>query len=188
VQARESQTKRPAHSCGSGTVCLSLPLEVYRPETWVTGVRSVQGEGRGEGLRASPPRNVFVFGMPLASREARKLRKRTSLTGPHPNPLPKAFIDLTHVSRVTCPLLARPGSPEGCEIVAGGRRPPDHDPKLIRHLEEVQDVWHPSEVRMTMRFPPEVFALLRPPATSWQPCGSQKRLVVSLWKTISQLR
>jgi hypothetical protein len=33
---------------------------------------------------------------------------------------------------------------------------------MIRHLEEVQDLWHPSGVRMTMRFPPEVFALLRP--------------------------
>jgi Concanavalin A-like lectin/glucanases superfamily len=117
--------------------------------------------------------------------DKRKKKWQVLPVKPSPQPSPKGIhiLDLPKPSYL--PPLARPGSPKGCKIVAGGRRPPDHDPKMIRHLEEVQDVWHPSGVRMTVRFPPEVFALLRPPATSWQPCGLQKRLVVSLWTHLS---
>jgi hypothetical protein len=46
---------------------------------------------------------------------------------------------LAHLKALLIGLEGRSGSPKGCEIVAGGRRPPETEQMIYRHPEGVPD-------------------------------------------------
>ena len=47
------------------------------------------------------------------------------------------------------------------------------------------EFWHPSGVHFVLRWLPEVFATLRPPATIWQPFGLLRNANLEGWKIVA---
>ena len=64
------------------------------------------------------------------------------------------------------------GSPQGCKIVAGGRRPPETMQLIVGTLKGCEtNNLAPLQGATRHHSVPVVYAALRPPATFSQPCG-----------------